>query len=59
MKKILKIAKIVWKHARKYFKKELVIVDEVIETANEITNEVTNDHQPRRRDPLTGRYTKQ
>ena len=59
MNKITKIAQIIWNHARKYFKKEIPIVDEVIETVNEITNEVKNDHQSRRRDPITGRFTKQ
>ena len=40
MNKIVKIAKIIWNHARNYFKKELVIVDEVIETIEEVNNEI-------------------
>lgn len=59
MNKITKIAQIIWNHARKYFKKELIIIDEVIETVEEVTNEVKkNDNKPRRRDPITRRYTK-
>ena len=59
MNKIKKIAKIIWNHARKYFKKEIPIVDEAIETVNEVTKEIINDHQPRRGNTFKRKFPKQ
>lgn len=45
VKKILTILKIVWRHAKKYFKKELPLVDEIVEAAEEVTNEINKEER--------------